>query len=223
MKKIFFSAIPGKAHSVIYTDIEGRHFRFSGGTWAWRNHNPGNLRPKKRGQFKDQIGVVDNFVSFPTDQSGHDAFIKDLKENYMNDSIDKMIRHFAPPNENDTKRYAKFLHEKTGVYDDRPLKDFTSTQFKKLWMAIQKKEGYKVGIITEVFRVTRVDVLQKNLYQFYLENNQSLSEDQCIKMAKANKLELEVCISDLGTVFLRIPPRSAFQKPLHSITKKRKS
>src|SRR3990167_2740289 len=221
MKKIFFSAIPGKAHSVIYTDIEGRHFRFSGCTWAWRNHNPGNLRPKKRGQFKDQIGVVDNFVSFPTDQSGHDAFIKDLKENYMNDSIDKMIRHFAPPNENDTKRYAKFLHEKTGVYDDRPLKDFTSTQFKKLWMAIQQMEGYKVGKITEVFRVEKVGDIQKDLYQFYLENNRPISEKKCIKMAKAHKLELEVCTSDLDNVFLRTQPKNAFQKPLHTIRKKR--
>src|SRR3989338_671228 len=219
--KIFIKAVPGKMHSVIYTDIHGRHFRFYDGTWAWRNHNPGNLRLKKRGRFKDQIGVVNRLSVFPTDELGHKAFVKDLKDNYMGDSIDRMIGHFAPPKENNTKRYAKFLHEKTGVYDDRPLKDFTQAQFKKLWMAIQKKEGYKVGIITEVFRVTRVDPIQKDLYQFYLENNKPISEKKCIEMAKAHKLELEVCTSDLDNVFLRTPPKSLFQKPLHTIRKKR--
>lgn len=219
---IFIKAVPGKLHSVIYTNIDGRHFRFSGGTWAWRNHNPGNLRPKNKGRFKYQIGVVNRLVSFPTDQLGHEAFVRDLKENYMDDSIDRMILHFAPPNENDTKKYAKFLHEKTGVYDDRPLKDFTQTQFKKLWMAIQQMEGYKVGKITEVFRVEKVEIIQKDLYKFYLENNKPISEKKCIEMAKSNKLELEVCTSDLGNVFLRTPPKSAFQKPLHTLKKKRK-
>lgn len=145
---------------------------------------------------------------------------KDLKDNYMNDSIDQMVRHYAPKKENDTKAYAKFLHEKTGVYDDRPLKDLTPTQFKKLWMAIQQKEGYKVGKVTEVFRVEKVVLIQKDLYQFYLENNQSISEKKCIEMAKAHKLELEVCTSDLGNVFLRTPPKSMFQKPLHTLRKK---
>lgn len=37
--KQFVKAVPGKMHSVIYTDIDGRHFCFSGGTWALRNHN----------------------------------------------------------------------------------------------------------------------------------------------------------------------------------------
>lgn len=208
---------------MIYTDIDGRHFRFSGGTWAWRNHNPGNLRPKskKHTKFRNQIGVVDNFVVFPTDELGHEALIKDLKINYMNDSIDQMILHFAPPGENNTKRYAKILHDGTGVYDDRPLKKFTPIQFKKLWETIQRFEGYKVGKITEVFRIVKVEVIKKDLYQFYLENNRSITEKKCIAMAKSNKLELEVCTSDLGNIFLRTPPKSIFQKPLHTIRKKR--
>jgi hypothetical protein len=29
-------AVGGMKNSVIYTDTDERHFRFSGGTWAWR-------------------------------------------------------------------------------------------------------------------------------------------------------------------------------------------
>lgn len=31
----FIKAEPGMGHAVIYTDTTGKHFRFSGGTWAW--------------------------------------------------------------------------------------------------------------------------------------------------------------------------------------------
>ena len=79
-------------HSIIYTDIDGRHYRFYGGTWAWRNHNP-------------------------------------------------------------TKKYEKMIRERTGIYDDRPIKKFTKDQFKKLWEAIEHFEGYKVGKIVEVNRI----------------------------------------------------------------------
>ena len=37
--KQFVRAVGGMKNSVIYTDTDERHFRFSEGTWAWRNHN----------------------------------------------------------------------------------------------------------------------------------------------------------------------------------------
>ena len=45
--KRFIKAVGGMHHTVIYTDTDGRHFRFYDGTWAWRNHNPGNVYPGK--------------------------------------------------------------------------------------------------------------------------------------------------------------------------------
>lgn len=41
----YMEAELGLNHSVIYLDDSGKYFRFSEGTWAWRNHNPGNLVP----------------------------------------------------------------------------------------------------------------------------------------------------------------------------------
>ena len=71
--KQFVDAFPGVKHTVIYTDLDGKHFRFSGGTWAWRNHNPGNLRPGKISRRHNQIGETYGFAIFPDVESGHNA------------------------------------------------------------------------------------------------------------------------------------------------------
>ncbi len=218
--KQFVKAVGGVKHSVIYTDTDGRHFRFSGGTWTWRNHNLGNLYADTVSKRHDQIGKTHFFAIFPNDQCGHDALLDSLHTTYGNKTLHQMIYKFAPPKDNPTKKYEKFLREKTGVYDDRLIKNFNSAQFKKLWQAIQHFEGYKVGKITEVFRVSSVEVIQKNLYRFYLDEQNWVSESRCIFMAKNGELELEVCSSDLGNTFLRSPPNSAFQKPLHLLIRK---
>ena len=54
----YIKSEPALDHTVIYTDDTGEHFRFSGGTWAWRNHNPGNLVPGKISAQNNQIGRV---------------------------------------------------------------------------------------------------------------------------------------------------------------------
>lgn len=218
--KPFVRAVGGKNHTVIYTDADGRHFRFSGGTWTWRNHNPGNLYADTVSKRHDQIGKTHHFAIFPNDQCGHDALLDSLHTTYGNKTLHHMIYKFAPPKDNPTKKYEKFLREKTGVYDDRLIKNFTPIQFKKLWEAIQQFEGHKAGKITEIFRVTSVETMRKNLYQFYLDEQNWISESKCISMAKKGELELEVCSSDLGNTFLRSPPNSLFQKPLHLLIKK---
>lgn len=209
--KQFVNAFPGVRHTVIYTDIDGKHFRFSDGTWTWRNHNPGNLRPGKISRRHNQIGETYNFAIFPDVESGHNALLDLLSSVYANYSIDRMIMKFAPPKENPTKKYAKLIHEKTGVYDDRPIKKFTAEQFEKLWKAIQQMEGYKVGKIVEVFRVTGVQTIDKHTYKFCLNEGDWISESQCVSLAGQGKVELEVCVSDLGNKFLRSPANSIFQ------------
>jgi len=218
--KRFVKAVPGKMHSIIYTDIDGRHYRFYGGTWAWRNHNPGNVYAGPISKKHNRIGIVGPFAIFPDDASGHASLLDSLIATFGNMSIHKMIYIFAPPKDNPTKKYEKMIRERTGIYDDRPIKKFTKDQFKKLWEAIENFEGYKVGKITEVFRVTSVEIIRKNLYKFYLDEQNWISESRCISMAKKGKLELEVCSSDLGNTFLRSPSNSSFQKPLHLLIKK---
>lgn len=130
--KQLVKAVGGMHHSVIYTDSDGRHFRFPGGTWAWRNHNPGNIRPGYYANLHNPIGATNHLAIFSDDQSGRAALHDLLKEKYGNDSIHKMIYRFAPPSENPTKKYEKYLHEKIGIWDDTKIKNFTLMQFEKI-------------------------------------------------------------------------------------------
>jgi len=109
------------------------------------------------------------------------------------------------------------LREKTGVHDDTPIKKFTKIQFEKFWKAIQQMEGYKVGEIIEVYAISGVQILGKNLYQYCLNEGEWITESECIRLAAKRKVELEVCISHLGNKFLRSPPNSLFQKRLEDL------
>lgn len=215
--KRFVKAVGGLHHTVIYTDINGKHFRFYDGTWAWRNHNPGNVRPGYYANLHNLIGATHNLAIFADDESGHAALLDLLMEKYGNFSIHRMIYKFAPPNENPTKKYEKMIREKTRIYDNRLIKTFTTVQFKKLWEAIQHFEGYKVGKIIEVYRISGVQILGKNRYQYCLNEGEWISESECIQLAEKKKVELKVCISKLKTKFLRTPADSLFQKRLEDI------
>jgi hypothetical protein len=72
-----------------------------------------------------QIGVVFNFAVFPDRESGHLALLDVLKITYGDSSMDEMMDLFAPPSENNTVRYKKFLHEVTGVKDNRKINAFS--------------------------------------------------------------------------------------------------
>jgi hypothetical protein len=215
--KQFIRAVGGMKHSVIYTDTDERHFRFSGGTWAWRNHNPGNVWAGKISKKHNQLGKTHGFAIFPDDQSGHESLLETLIKTYGNSSIHEMIYNYAPPKENPTKKYEKLLREKTGIDDNTPIKKFTNTQFEKLWKTIQLMEGYKVGKITEVYRISGVQIVGKNRYQYCFNEGEWISASECIDLAIKGKVELETCLSKLSNKFLRTPPNSLFQKRLEDL------
>lgn len=101
--KRFIKAVPGKLHSIIYTDIDGRHYRFFGGTWAWRNHNPGNIYAGPISTRHHRIGIVGPFAIFPDNKSGHAALLDVLITTYGDKTIHQMIYKYAPPKDNPTK------------------------------------------------------------------------------------------------------------------------
>ena len=215
--KQFIQAVGGMKNSVIYTGTDKRHFRFSGGTWTWRNHNPGNVWAGPTSKKHNQIGSTHNFAIFSDDESGRESLLDTLLTTYGNSSIHEMIYSYAPPKENPTKKYEKFLREKTGIYDATPIKNFTAIQFEKFWKAIEQMEGYKVGEIIEVYHISSVQILGKNRYQYCLNNNEWISGSECINLAATGKVELEVCLSKLSNKFLRTPPNSLFQERLEDL------
>jgi hypothetical protein len=215
--KQLIRAVGGMKNSVIYTDADERHFRFSGGTWTWRNHNPGNVWAGKISKNHNQIGKTHGFAIFPDDESGHESLLETLRKTYGNSSIHEMIYSYAPPKENPTKKYEKLLREKTGIHDDTPIKKFTSAQFEKLWKTIQQMEGYKAGEIVEIYRISGVQILGKNRYQYCLSEGEWISASECIDLAVKGKVELEVCLSKLNHKYLRTPPNSLFQERLEDL------
>lgn len=126
----YIKAEEGLHHTVIYTDDSGRYFRFSGGTWTWRNHNPGNLYPAAVSARHNRIGRTKHFAIFPDYENGHLALLDSLTTTHGERSIDKLVKKFAPKEDgNDVEGYIKFLRDKTGVTDDKKIPSQSSTKF----------------------------------------------------------------------------------------------
>jgi hypothetical protein len=88
------------------------------------SNNPGNIR-----------GKDGKFINFATPEDGYNALVRDITiklsgksrmmqwkfgKNYK-PTIAKLIYVYAPPHENDYKRYVMFLSEHTGIHPDQIL------------------------------------------------------------------------------------------------------
>ena len=56
MKELIKGVVGMKGY-VIYTTVNDKHYRFYDGTWAWWNHNPGNVKSGFYSARHHQIGV----------------------------------------------------------------------------------------------------------------------------------------------------------------------
>lgn len=201
---VYVKAEPGLNHSIIYTDSTGRYFRFSGGSWAWRNHNPGNLVPGEVSARHNQIGSSGKFAIFPDYENGRLALLDCLQTTYKNATIDDFVEAYAPAKDgNNVARYKKFLHEKTGVLDDRKVCDFTPDEFDKLWKAVEQIEGYIEGTTTEVFQITQVHQDKYCMREFSIRGMGWVSKQECIDLAKQGQLDVVVCITAIGQSYIR--------------------
>lgn len=217
----YIKAEQGLNHTVIYMDNAGRYFRFSGGTWTWRNHNPGNLFPASVSARHNQIGRTKHFAIFPDYENGHLALLDCLETTYGEKSIDYLVTKFAPATDgNNVKVYTKFLHDQTGVSDNKKVKDFTPGEFNKLWRAIEKMEGYQEGTITEVFPIIQVHKNKNGIYDYHLKTKGWASKGECIKLTKQGKLDLVICISQQGHQYLRARNGSSVNGSLNKLVVK---
>lgn len=222
-KMLHFIKAEQSAHnSVIYTDDTGKHFRYINGTWTWRNHNSGNLVPGDISRKNGQIGKAGGFAVFPDKETGHRALLDCLKTTYGDKNIDELTEKYAPPKENNTAAYIKFLRKKTGVTDDKKIKDFTPEEFQKLWQAIEQMEGYKEGTITEIYTITHVQQNKKHINSnYYIELFGWITQKTCIDLAKQLKLDVDVCVSKLNNTYIRARHGSSIQKNLSELVIKK--
>lgn len=206
----FIKAKEGPKRTVIYTDENGKNFEYSGGDPNWRTNNPGNLRPGKISKKNGEIGKALGFAVFPDYETGHIALLDCLKTTYGNAGLSAMIKDFAPSHENDTIRYLRFLRKRTGVKNDRKIRDFTEVEFEKLWKAIELMEGKKRGKIRELSEKSAIIKVLKNkkgtITAYFIEGLGWVSKAQGIALAKAGKVDAVIAVSRSGNPFLRAHP-----------------
>lgn len=209
----YVKAEAGPNRSVIYTDSDGKKWKFEGGSRPWRNQNPGNLVLGKVSQRNGAIGKADRFAVFPDYETGHRALLDSLLNEHGDKDIPALMNVYAPPKENETEKYIAFLRKKTGVKGNKKLRDFSPAEFEKLWQAIEKMEGWgKEGTISELTTKKQVIGVLKNkkgvIQSYKIEGSGWVSKSKGIALALAGKVDAVVATSPKGNQFLRARPNS---------------
>lgn len=205
-----------EGRTVIYTADDGTQIRYSGGDPAWRTNNPGNLWPGSVSKRNGAIGKFDSFVVFPDYETGHEALLDSLRTTYGQKSLEGMIGGYAPKHENKTTHYLRFLRDKTDIKDNRKIKDFTPTQFEKLWRAIETYEGRKKGKIEDITpgrgseEKRQIIQVRKNkkgtIVAYNVEGIGWISKQRGIELASSGEIDAVVATSRSGNLFLRTRP-----------------
>ncbi|MBS7455734.1 TIGR02594 family protein [Coralloluteibacterium stylophorae] len=121
----------------------------SGGTLAWRNNNPGNIRA---GDFADAHGAIgtgpSGFAVFPDRATGVEAIGALLQgDSYRNLSVNDAISRYAPPVENDTASYQRTIENLTGLDTGRTIASLSAAELSRVVDAIQVVEGWQEGSV----------------------------------------------------------------------------
>ena len=139
--------------ATVYRTPDGKLVKREGGTLAWRNNNPGNIRMTEWARANGAIGVgPGGFAIFPTPEVGRQAISNLLRDgkNYRNNTIEGAISRYAPPSENDTASYIKFVTNRLGLPANTKMNTLTDSQRAVIVEAIMKKEGWKEGTTTNI-------------------------------------------------------------------------
>lgn len=135
---------------VVYTTANGRRVRRTGGTRAWRNLNPGNIRYSEFSRNAGAIGQAGGFAVFPDEETGTRAISSLLRgQSYNNLTIARAITRYAPPSENNTAAYHRRIQQITGLNINRRISDLSDGELSRVVDAIRAIEGWEAGRIIE--------------------------------------------------------------------------
>lgn len=135
---------------VVYTAADGRRVRRTGGTRAWRNLNPGNIRYSEFSRNAGAIGQAGGFAVFPDEETGTRAISSLLRgQSYNNLTIARAITRYAPPSENNTAAYHRRIQQITGLNINRRISDLSDGELSHVVDAIRAIEGWEAGRIIE--------------------------------------------------------------------------
>ena len=108
-------------------------------------NNPFNIRDNKRNKWLGQIGSCKGFCEFSQMDFGIRAVVIIVMVNYRRfgfKTISSIINRFAPPSENNTDNYIRFLTSHTEI---APLASLESEdQYCRVLVAMSQMEGNPV-------------------------------------------------------------------------------
>ena len=135
-------------NATIYILSNGDKIKRSGGSVAWRNNNPGNIRKSEFARNNGAVGETDKWAVFPDETTGLRAIVKLLRtKNYANLSIRNALRRWAPSSDgNNPDQYAKTVSKITGFSMDAYLNNMDDNDLMKIARAMQTVEGWTPGI-----------------------------------------------------------------------------
>jgi len=207
------------SHDVVFTDLQGKHFVRHGGSRAWRNNNPGNIRSGDFANEHGAIGAAAGFAVFPDYAAGHAALKALLKTDvYASKTIVEAVSHYAPPKENNTKAYAANLQKLTGLDGKIKLSSLTDQQLESVVNAIEKLEGTSPGTETPIARVIGAVSEHGHIVAYQLDDGSGiLSKDQAIAMARAGLIDA-VVVSGRNGDYLRSRPDDTHANNLEAVS-----
>lgn len=136
---------------VIFVAADGTQYKQVGGTRAWRNKNPGNIRMSDFSRQAGAIGEAGGFAVFPDEQTGMQAIKRLLRgKNYNNLTIANAVSRYAPPSENNTVAYQRSLERITGLSINRRISELSDAELDKVANAIRQIEGWKPGQVVQM-------------------------------------------------------------------------
>lgn len=136
---------------VIYTMPDGTRIKRVGGTRAWRNTNPGNIRYSEFARRIGAIGQAGGFAVFPTEEIGMYAIEALLRtDSYNKLTVASAISRYAPPSENNTSAYHRQIEKLTGLSVNKRMADLTDSELTRVATAIRHIEGWREGNITRI-------------------------------------------------------------------------
>lgn len=117
----------------------------TGGTLAWRDNNPGNLRSANT-EIGPNRSANGRQAIFETPDAGSAAqSTLAFGPQYQNLSIGDAIKRYAPPNENDTENYISDVEKRTGLDRGTILNTLNSGQRADYLNALRIHEGFRPG------------------------------------------------------------------------------
>ena len=119
-----------------------------------RNCNPGNIR-QSRGKFKGEVRPSRDsaFKEFESMAYGYRAMfvlLDTYRTRYGLSTIREMISRWAPPSENFTEGYIRFVSERTGIDADAEVNSLSERDMVPIVAAMSEIENGTKAVMTDV-------------------------------------------------------------------------